>query len=185
VPAESGVQFELVDDVDFGETDTAGNLLANITIAQKNANNNPTSFVLTRIGDCISGFRASENFSVGAFRAFKTFVLAQENVTEIISVRDSEGNIYYEVDYLTQDTVFEAINNRDEDNNLVPDNLVITPAPFRFIKEMSLDTRLTTLTFGGGTAQSLDDDIVPDPSQFAIPLYGKKTFSRFTLQHLE
>jgi hypothetical protein len=27
----------------------------------------------------------------------------------------------------------------------------------------------------------LDNDIVPDPSQFALPLYGKQTFSRFTL----
>jgi hypothetical protein len=37
------------------------------------------------------------------------------------------------------------------------------------------------LTFGGGNAETLDNDIVPDPSQFALPLYGKQTFSRFTL----
>jgi len=181
LPAENGVQFELTEDIDFREIDETGALLADITISQRDSNSTPTSFILTRVGECVSGFRASENFSVGSFRAFQTFALSKENVTEIISVKDAEGNIYYEVDYLTQDTVFRAITNRDEDYNLVPDNLIVTPAPFRFIKEMSLDTRLTTLTFGGGSAESLDDDIIPDPSQFAIPLYGKRTFSRFTL----
>ena len=40
---------------------------------------------------------------------------------------------------------------------------------------------LTTLRFGSGQENVLDDDIIPDPSELALPLYGKKTFSRFTL----
>lgn len=186
VPADNGVQFELVDDIDFTKTDKAGELEAKIAIGKTNSSNVPTSFILsndpTQVkGTCISGFRTSETFSVGSFEPFKKFTLSKENVTEIISVTDNLGNTYYQVDYLTQDTVFEAILNKNEDNDLVEDNLIILPAPYRYIAKTNLDTRLTTLTFGGGSAQSLDDDIVPDPSEFAIPLFGKKQFSRFAI----
>jgi hypothetical protein len=37
------------------------------------------------------------------------------------------------------------------------------------------------MRFGSGNAATLNDDIIPDPSELALPLYGKKTFSRFTL----
>jgi len=38
------------------------------------------------------------------------------------------------------------------------------------------------LTFGSGDAQSLDDDVIPDPSELALPLYGsKKTFNKVSI----
>lgn len=179
-PADNGVSFELTEDLDFAETKD-GNLIASVKISSRDANNNPTAFILSRAGIAISGTRQVESFSVGEFEQFKKFNLAKENVTEIVSVQDSQGNIYYEVEYLTQDTVYKAILNRNDDGELVKENLAVIPAPFRFIKRTDLQTRLTNLTFGGGGAESLDEDIVPDPSEFAMPLYGKRTFSRFTL----
>jgi hypothetical protein len=181
VQAESGVQFELTEDIDFSERDNAQNLVATYVIGKRDSQNLPTTFILSLTEVCISGFRATETFSVGAFEPFKVISLANENVTDIISVTDSTGNEYYKVDYLTQDTVFKALLNRNDDNELVKENLTIIPAPYRFTTATSAQTRLTSLTFGGGTAQSLDDDIIPDPSEFALPLYGKRTFSRFTL----
>lgn len=186
VAGNEGVQFELVEDIDFRDTDGNGDLEARIAIGRTNANNVPTTFILSNDpadnkGTCISGFRAIESFSVGPFEPFKTFTLSKENVTEIISVTDNRGNVYYQVDHLTQDTVFEANLNRNSDNDLVKDSLSVIPAPYRFIAQTGLDTRLTTLTFGGGSAESLNDDIIPDPSEFAVPLFGKRQFSRFTL----
>jgi len=186
IPGNNGVQFELVQDINFNDTDRSGELEADVRIGKTDANNKPTTFILSnppsqQKGTCISGFRAVETFSVGGFEPFKKFALAQENVTEIISVKDNQGNIYYEVGHLTEDTVFQALLNKNSDNDLVKDSLIILPAPFRYTAETDLKTRLTTLTFGGGSAQSLDDDIIPDPSEFAIPLFGKRQFSRFTL----
>lgn len=181
VPGGNGVFFELTEDLDFSETDDEGNMLAEKTIGNVDANSNPTSFILSRFGNCISGFTETESFSVGNFTPYKKFTISKENVTEIKRVVDSLGNEYYQVGHLTEDTVFEAIPNRDSDAKIVEDNLFIKPAPYRFTSATSLQTRLSTLTFGGGSAASLDDDIVPDPSEFAIPLYGKKNFSRFTL----
>lgn len=181
VRAQNGTQFELTEDLDFRERDNSNNLVATVRVGNRDSNNNPTTFILSLAGVCISGFRQVDSFSVGAFTPFRRFVLTQENVTEIISVRDSLGNQYYEVEHLTQDTVFRAIENGSDDSDIVAENLVPIPAPYRFTTTTALESRLTTLTFGGGNAQTTDDDIIPDPSEFAVPLYGKKTFSRFTI----
>lgn len=181
VQAQNGIQFELTDDIDFADVDNTGALLATVKISSRDANNQVTAFLLERTEICISGFRTSESFSVGTFEAFKKYTLGQENITQVISVRDTQGNDYYEVGFLAQDTIYKALTNQNEDGDLVKENLQIVPCPYRFLRDMAIDTRLTTLTFGGGNAESLDNDIVPDPSQFALPLYGKRTFSRFTL----
>lgn len=181
VQAQNGIQFELTNDIDFADTNNTGALLASVRIATRDSDNQVTSFVLERTEICISGFRATESFTLGNFEAFKKVTLAQENVTQVVSVRDALGNTYYEVGYLAQDTIYKALINTNEDDELVQDNLQIIPCPYRFLRQMAIDTRLTTLTFGGGNAESLDNDIVPDPSQFALPLYGRQTFPRFTL----
>lgn len=181
VQAENATQFELTEDINFTKRDNAGNLKCTTKIGARDSTNQPQTFFLSSTEICISGFRATESFSIGNFEAFKTITLANENVTDIISVSDDQGNDYYKVEFLTQDTIFKALVNINDDNDLVRDNLSIIPVPYRFISKTNIQTRLTSLTFGGGTATTLDDDIIPDPSEFSLPLYGKRTFSRFTL----
>lgn len=179
VKASNGVVFELTEDVDFNELGADGKYKAALE-ATGITNEIPSAFYMTLGGICLSGQRATDSFNVIGFESFKKCVLSKENITEVISVSDTSGKVYYEVKYLTQDTVFKGILNRNEDAELVEENLQIIPAPYRFIKQASLQTGLTTLTFGGGSAETLDDDIVPDPSEFALPLYGKSNFSRFS-----
>jgi len=181
VRAQNGTQFELTEDIDFRELNNAGTLVADVVVGNRDNTNNPTTFLLSLKGICISGFRQVDSFSVGNFEAFKKYTLSKENVTEVIRVTDNFGNEYYEVDYLTQDTVYKAIPNTTSDSDLVNEHIIPIPAPYRFIKQTALQTRLTNLVFGGGSAQTLNDDIIPDPSEFALPLYGKKVFSRFTI----
>ena len=102
-------------------------------------------------------------------------------MSDIISVTDSDGNVYYQVDSLSQDSVYRSIANVNSDNGIVDNSLELRAAPYRFIAETSLTDRKATLVFGGGNADTVEDDIIPDPSEFAIPLFGKKTFSRFSL----
>ena len=179
--AQNGTEFELTEDLNYTKINADGDLEANIEVGTRDANNNPQDFILSLEGVCISGFRATETFSVGSFEAFKKKTLANENVTEVVRITDGQGNEYYEVDYLTQDTVYQSTTNISNDASEVPDTITPTPAPYRFIKNTSLSTRLTTITFGGGSAETLNDDIIPDPSEFALPLYGKKSFSRFAI----
>jgi hypothetical protein len=42
------------------------------------------------------------------FKNLEILRLSGEDITEIISVIDSQGNEYFEVDYLSQDTIYKA-----------------------------------------------------------------------------
>ena len=180
--ANNGVTFELVDNLDFGETNDSNVIKAESVIAETDSSGRPLSYVLFLTGDTVSGTVTTETFSIpNTFVPFRTLTLSQENITEIISITDALGNTYYEVESLTQDTVFKGILNKSDDDEIVKENLEIIPAPYRFTSSTSVRTGLTTVQFGSGKADSLDDDVIPDPSELALPLFGKRTFSRFSI----
>jgi hypothetical protein len=177
-----GIPFSLVEDLDFTEKDALGNYLYSAVLVETDDSGNPASYVVTRSGICLSGEEKTESIKIpNVHKPFRTLTLSSENITDIISVKDTEENEYYEVNNLTQDTVFEVITNTTEDADQVPNNIEIIPAPYRFTTTYGYNTKLTKLRFGGGDATSLDNDIVPDPAELALPLYGKKTFSKFTI----
>lgn len=180
--AGNGTQFELTEDLDYTKTSKTGALLSSVSIGDVNSDGSPLSYVMMLPGVCISGASLQQSFSFSSvFSPFRKFVLSQENVTDIISVVDSDGNQYYEVGSLTQDVVFVGILNVSDDKELVKENLEIVPAPYRFVRSVSTQTGLTTIQFGSGNAETLDDDIVPDPSELSLPLYGKTNFTRFSI----
>jgi hypothetical protein len=179
--ADNGIFFELIEEVDFTELAKDGSLKAVVDAVDSNNDGIPDYYFLTRNGFCVSGFTATESFSVDSFVPFRQITLANDNVTEIKNVYDSNGNTYHKVEYLTQNTVFKALPNLNEDSDLVESGMQILPAPYRFTTEMSLQSGKTTMVFGGGSAETFEDDIIPDPSQFAIPLFGKTSFPRLTL----
>ena len=184
VSSRSGVSFELLEDLDFSKKDDSGDFLADFKTGETDASTGDVKTYIGRMaGQCTSGTTSSEKFRISnTFVPFRKITLSSENVSEIISVRDSDGNSYYEVDALTQDTVFLSVSNTDVDSFEVPDTLEMTPAPHRFVSTTSRKTGLTSLQFGGGNAESLDNDIIPDPSEVSLPLYGdRKTFSRASI----
>ena len=179
--SKGGVPFEIDDDIDFAEK-LSGKLIATYTVASRDTLGNPATFVVSREVTCLSGKYATENFSIDSgFTPFRKIALSNSNVTEIISVRDTEGNKYYEVDALTQDSVFDSVANNSPDKDLVPYVLELVPAPYRFTSTMALGSGITTLQFGSGNALSLDNDIIPDPGQVALPVFGRKQVSRVAI----
>ena len=179
--SSDGVTFNLVEDIDFTE-EFSGGLDADVIVSQSSSTGAPLKYIVSKTGQCVSGTESSDTFTISPSHvAFRTVSLTNDNVTIVLDVVDTEGNKYYEVESLTQDVVFQGIINRDDDGNLVKENLEIIPAPYRFLKIMDIRTRSTKLRFGGGDAETLADDIIPDPSELSLPLYGKKTMSRFSI----
>ena len=180
--SNDGVSFSLTNDVDFAEKDSTGKYLYDSVVVEVDDSSNPVSFVVMRTGLVISGVRKEETFAIpNTSVPFRRVTLPDESVTSIVSVIDSDGNNYYEVESLSQDTVFKRVENISIDKDDVAYNLEVVPAPRRFISSYDYDTKLTTLQFGSGDAMTTDNDLLPDPSELALPLYGKTTFSRFSL----
>lgn len=177
--ADNGVEFILLEDIDFNRKRSDGRYQAEIRVGQKTSSGVPTTFIMAASGICISGKEASENITVGKdFVPFRKLTLNNPNVSEVTSVNDGLGNIYYQVASLSHDVVYKNVLNTAKDNDLVRDAIKVVPAPFRYIMDADLASRRVSLTFGGGDANTLEDDVIPDPSDFAIAFPYSKTFSR-------
>ena len=175
------INFTLMEDINFNERDREGFLKATVVVGETDDSGNPSTFILSKSGMATSSTRATETFGVpDTYSPFYSVTMSNSSVSRIISVTDTESNSYYEVDSLTQDTVYAPVINYSYDNSLVRDSLEVIPAPRRFTSAASLSTRLTSLTFGGGD-NSLDEKTVLDPSSLALPLYGKGTISKYSL----
>jgi hypothetical protein len=191
--ANNGTTFTLIEDLDFSQTPSGKiyektiDLAATAQILNVNSSGQPSTtlaspgYRLSLPGVCISGVFAQESFTLTQHQPFRRIVLGQSNITAILSVKDSDGNIYYEVGSLSQDVVFGGVPTIDQNGDVVKQDMEIIPASHRFIREMDPLSQITTIQFGAGRAETLDEDIIPDPSDLALPLYGKKTFSRFTI----
>lgn len=184
--ADNGTPFILVEDVPFiVDPNEDGNYVINPKVEKKigrrRSDGQIVSYILATKGLCVSGSEFSETISIGSFIPFRKIPLSRSNVTEIISVTDDYGNTYYEVGALSHDVVYKNVLNSSSDSDLVKDGLRVVPAPYRFTKTVDLATRRTVLTFGGGTASSLEDDVIPDPTEFALALPYSKTLARTSL----
>jgi len=176
----SGPPFSTVEDLDFAEIDINGNYLASSMVSQLDTSGNPASYIMTREVIAVSGELKTQSVRIGAPTPFRKIILTGQNVTELLSIKDSDGNSYYEVDFLTQNTVFRKNRNYSLDQLEVESSLEIIPASRRFVREDNIQAATTTLTFGGSIL-STKDDLIPDPSKLALPLFGKKTFTRFSI----
>ena len=182
VVSDGTIEFVLLEDVNLAAVDVTGALVASVKIMDRAADGTPRTFSVSSIGPCTSGRTIEEAFSIGnSFVPFRRITLSQRDVTQVISVVDSLGNVYYEVNALTHDTVYRARRNPTAQHDGVELIIDPIPAPYRFTTDYDQQLRQVTLVFGGGSATTLEDDAVPDPTTFAIPFRGRRTFDRISI----
>jgi hypothetical protein len=102
--SNAGASFTLTEDVDFSNP---GN---EIVVAKTNASTGePTSYGIRAHGTVISGVRRQEIIKFGDYAPLQKIILGTSNVTEIVSVFDSQGHQYYQVDHLTQASLLSRL----------------------------------------------------------------------------
>lgn len=169
-----GITFETLEDFDFKDKDRFGELKAEVVIDSVDTSNNPVTYLVKRSIIVGSGNSSEESFTIGSFIPFRTITLSNPDVSEIISVKDSDLNIYYEVENLAHDIVFLANKNIDDDQDKSEFSLNLEPAARRYITSTDYQTGQTTLRFGTGVSEFEDEDVIEDPTDFALPLYGER-----------
>ena len=180
--SDGGVQFSTLEDVDVAAVDADGNLLAKYRVKSTDSDGAPATYDISVTVSATSGLEKTQQFTIpNTHVAFRELTLADADVTMIRSIIDSEGDEYYEVESLSQDTVFIPVDNTDPDSFNVKSNLEIVAAPKRYVPITDPQTRRTVLRFGSGDADSLDDDILPDPSDLSLELVGKNVIKRFSI----
>ena len=173
--SQAGQVFGLIDDIDFGNPDNE------IVVATTNATTGaPTAFAVKALGRVISGETKQEIVNVGAFTRFLTVPLSDPNITEIVSITDSEGHEYFEVDYLSQDTIFRSVVNKDASTRKYVPNIIVTSAVPRRFTTFKRNNQIF-IKFGYGSESSLKTDNTSHPSNVVLKMHGRDYESDLTL----
>ena len=166
----NGVTFTLNEDVSFADPSNE------IVVATANSTTGvPTGYAIKASGQVISGELLREIVTVGEYQKFRTIELDAVNVSEIVSITDSEGNEYYEVDYLSQDVIYKSVSNRGADKNKTTAVLRPFIVPRRFTAERIRDRMI--IQFGYGSDRTERTDPLVDPSKVVLQVHGKDYFT--------
>jgi len=141
----------------------------------------PTFYLLKKEVQAKSGNIVSEDHTFTGAKKYSRIKLANQNIIEVISCVDSDGNTWYEVDSLAQDTVFDETENvSDNDPTLaeysanVPFLLKLKRASKRFTTFRRPDAQME-LRFGAGVSDSPDEEIIPNPDNIGSNLSDSPT----------
>lgn len=133
------------------------------------AGNQPTWFLLEKKVKVISGEIKTVTFNFGAPKKFTKALIEDESIISIYDVVDSNGDEWYEVPYLAQDTIFDKMPNvYANDPNLaqyavsVPYILRLKRVPKRFVTRVTENAGLE-MQFGAGMSINPDETIIPNP----------------------
>ena len=177
--AENGIVFRTVNDVNFKFS--SSNDPMDITVYES-SDNVPQTYLLKKKVKIESGEIAEERYTFGTAEKYARIALNNNNVTEIISVTDDDGNNWYEVPFLAQDTVYadtENLNTEGNENYQYKDQapylLKLLKTARRFTTYIRTDNR-TELRFGAGISDSPDEELVPNPDSVGSSLPGSPTY---------
>ena len=130
----------------------------------------PTQFTLMKTAKAFSGELKTVQEVVTSVEKFKTVTITDSNIIGVLSITDSQGNKWYEVPFLGQDTVFvDNINSTATDKGDVPYTLALQKVPRRFVTRLTPAGELQ-IQFGAGITGQDDTVLTPDPTNVGLGL---------------
>jgi hypothetical protein len=166
--ASGGGVYTLLENIDFSDD-------KNDIIAAKFDEDSSltTHYAIKASGPVVSGHMETESVTVGSPEAFRSIPLNQSNIAEITSVLDSDGNDWFEVNELSQDTIYIPIRNTNSDKGDVPFILKAIAVPRRFT--VTREYSRISLQFGYGSEDQLTPEVqaVKDPSSVILKIHGR------------
>ena len=135
----------------------------------------PNYYLAKKTVKAISAIPKTKTIVVDSVTKFLKVLIEDTNLIGIQSIVDSDGNTWYEVPYLAQDTIFEKVENtalNDPDaavySTSVPYLLKLKRVPKRFISRVV--ERGIELQFGSGVSSSPDEELLATPENIGLSL---------------
>jgi hypothetical protein len=161
--------FRTLDSIDFAFSSSYDT--TEVTIYESDtATKLPTYYLLKKQVQAVSGEVKTATFNFNSAVPYDKVVLSDLDIIEIISVTEADGDNWYEVPYLAQDTIFESVPNLAEnDPDLAvyrassPSLLKLRKTAKRYVTRLRSDNRLE-LQFGSGISDNNDEEIIPNPT---------------------
>ena len=139
---------------------------------------NPDRFLIKKTRKAISGTINTTTATATTPTKFWNVDINASNIISVLNIFDSDGNEWYEVLNLAQDTVFTTqINASYTDPNAIQDdapNLLNLKQVQRRFTSRFLDATTLQLGFGAGTVSDNDENLVPNPDNVGTGLAFSK-----------
>jgi hypothetical protein len=169
---DNETQFITSDVVDFSDEDNR-----EITVYERDSvTGEPIYYLAKKYVDCLSGTQLTKQFTFSNYIPYQSINLPETNIIQILDVRDSNNNKWYEVPYLAQEMVFiEQPNTEANDPDLyqfkstVPYILKTLKTPKRFVSIVNSDST-TTIQFGAGDSTASDEQLIPNLKNVGLGL---------------
>ena len=155
--------FRTLDVIDFSDPSDR-----TITVFERDeTTDNPTFYLVRKEVTAISGERNTKTAEFGSHQPFPTITLPEEDVIQIVDIRDDNGNVYYQVPYLGQEMVYVEEPNVERFHpdlapyrQDVPSVLRLMKTARRYIARVNEDSTIT-ITFGSGNPDANDEVLLP------------------------
>jgi hypothetical protein len=163
----AGTSFILKDAVDFKFSSSYDPTA--VKISSVDENNQPAEYLLTKKVKAMSGKINTTTSTFTTAEKFTTIEIDDTDIIQILDVVDSDGNNWYEVPFLGQDTIFDEGANNGTDSTLVPSKLQLKKVPRRFVSRFT-SKGVCQVQFGSGVIGDNDEDFLPSPD--IVKRYG-------------
>lgn len=125
----------------------------------------PAEYLLTKKITASAGEIITRSISVGNLTPYFTFDIEDSDVIGILDIIDAQGNKYYEVPYLGQETVYSST---ETSSPTAPYSLSVIQATRKFVSRFT-STGVLQVQFGPGSESTGNDIIVPNPDNIGSP----------------
>lgn len=142
--------FITTEDVDFSQTSSAD-------ISYYNED----FFLIKKSVNVISAEIKTTTVNFPSNTRFASTTISDSNLIQILEVVGSDGDKWYEVPYLAQETIFEPVSNANSSTTGIDYLLKLKRVPKRFVTRVK-STGSIELQFGAGVSTKLDTEIIPN-----------------------
>ena len=172
----SNVQFNTTTAVDFSFSSSFNPTEVSVYQIDENTNE-PIYYLLKKQVKATSGTVSTRTFTFGTPKIYDKIRIQDDSIIKIKSITDEDGDVWTEVPYLAQETVFEQIENNSDNggdlsqyNGESPFLLQLNRVPKRFITRFE-DSSNLVIQFGAGISSNADEEIIPNPDNVGSALY--------------
>jgi hypothetical protein len=179
VATEKEIQFRTLEPVNFAYDSTLSP--RETTVYQvSNTTKEPEFYLVKKTVKAVAGNVHSKTYTFDKARRYDKIIIQEENhnIIEVLDIKDSDDNTWYEVPFLAQDTISQPVSNVRENDpdfytyaDTAPYLLKTVKVPRRFITKFNSSNDLE-IQFGSGVSDISDEELIPNPDNIGSALLG-------------
>ena len=172
----SDVEFTTISSIDFSFSSSFSP--TEVSVYQIDESTNlPVYYLLKKQVKATSGREKTQDFTFTSPKIYDKIKIEEDNLIRVKSIKDSDGDTWTRVPYLAQDTVFEQIDNNEDNSTYLhqysgdtPYLLELNRVPKRYVTKFE-DDGVLQICFGAGISSNADEEIIPNPDNVGSGLY--------------